>query len=250
MAVRLIRRISTNNDLTQLKNERAGPGEAYQPTDLEHIANVITHGAWVLPSLGAMVFMVYLATTDLHLTVAIIYGLALTALFSVSTAFHVISWTGWLKNWKNFFHIGDRAVIYVFIASSYTPWLLLKEFHSWSEEMLFLVWILAVGGILYQYIFHEQYKWLEIVLYLVIGVCPAIVILDMKESGGLMELSLGGITYILGVIFFKSDGVIPFAHAIWHCFVFVGSLFHYYAVCVYLLGANSASEQPLVDRVS
>ncbi|XP_076447612.1 monocyte to macrophage differentiation factor 2-like [Babylonia areolata] len=235
MVVKLIRRIATNSDLGRLKNERAKAGEAYQPTDVEHIANVVTHGAWVLPSLAGLVFMVQLATSDLHLTAAIIYGLALTTLFSVSTAFHFISWTGRFKAWKTFFHIGDRAVIYIFIASSYTPWLLLKEFHSWSEEVLFIVWFMAVGGILYQYIFHEQYKWLEVLLYMVIGFCPAVVVLDMKESAGVFELLLGGFTYALGAVFFKSDGIIPFAHAIWHCFVFVGALFHYYAVCVHLL---------------
>ena len=44
-----------------------------------------------------MMFMVYLATTDLHMAVAVIYGLALIALFSVSTAFHLVSYTGWLR---------------------------------------------------------------------------------------------------------------------------------------------------------
>ncbi|KAK7456519.1 hypothetical protein BaRGS_00039375 [Batillaria attramentaria] len=233
----MLRRISTNTDLKRLKNNPPEPGRPYEPTDVEHIANIITHGAWVLPSAGALIFMVYLATSDLHLAVAVIYGLALIALFSVSTAFHVVSYTGWLKDWKFFFHMGDRAIIYIFIASSYTPWLLLKEFHNWAEEVLYIVWFLAVSGIIYQYVFHERYKKLEIILYLITGICPAVVILDVKDSAGLYELALGGITYVLGVVFFKCDGVIPFAHAIWHCFVFVGALFHFYAICVHLLGA-------------
>lgn len=248
MAVRLIRQISSHTNLDKLKNEPAQPGQSYQPTDVEHIANIVTHGAWVLPSAGALIFMVCLATTGVHMTVAILYGIALISLFTVSTAFHVVSWTGWLKDWRNFFHMGDRAIIYVFIASSYTPWLVLKEFHSWAEEFLFIVWFLACFGIFYQYIFREQYKWLEVLMYLAIGICPAVVIADMKESTGLYELSVGGITYVLGVIFFKCDGIIPFAHAIWHCFVFVGALVHYYAVCVHCLGASWLSD--IFDHMS
>ena len=63
-----------------------------------------------------------------------------------------------------------------------------------------------------------------------------------KEHSGLFEMAVGGGVYISGVVFFKCDGRIPFAHAIWHCFVFVGAVFHYIAVCKYLLGPKSKQE--------
>ena len=56
-------------------------------------------------------------------------------------------------------------------------------------------------------------------------------------------MATGGAIYILGLVAFKCDGRIPFAHAIWHCFVFVGAIFHYSAVCKYLLGHNNHSTQ-------
>lgn len=221
-------------------NSRPKPGHAYIPTEGEHIANMVTHGMWVLPSVAGVLWMLHLSNGYVQHFIAILYGLSMLSLFTVSTTFHVLAYcSGKCSQLRNFFHIGDRAIIYIFIAASYTPWLMLKEYNSSAVTVLCIVWGAAVFGIVYQYTFHERYKWLEIVFYLAIGVLPSIVVVEMKEPEGLHELALGGIVYVSGVIFFKCDGIIPFAHAIWHCFVFVGALLHFTAVCKYLLGPQT-----------
>lgn len=56
------------------------------------------------------------------------------------------------------------------------------------------------------------------------------------DPSGVHELAIGGVIYVSGVVFFKCDGIIPFAHAIWHVFVFLGALSHFYAINMYLVG--------------
>jgi len=174
----------------------------------------------------------------------LIFGFALVALFSVSTTFHSIFYIGRFRLLKDILHRCDRAVIYIFIAASYTPWLNLKEVAhgSWTSHFGWLVWIMAFLGILYQQLYHERYKWLEITFYIIMGVVPAIAIMQIQEVFGMRELLLGGASYIVGVGFFKSDGFIPCAHAIWHLFVGLGSLYHYFAVCKYLMGQSNATK--------
>jgi channel protein (hemolysin III family) len=45
-----------------------------------------------------------------------------------------------------------------------------------------VVWIMAILGITYQILYHERYKWLETCFYVIVGVFPAIVIVDMVNS--------------------------------------------------------------------
>ncbi|KAL3875795.1 hypothetical protein ACJMK2_033711 [Sinanodonta woodiana] len=234
----LRRQLSSSIDLSKLKNQRARAGEQYLPTDVEQIANVITHALWIVPSLVGLFWMQNKSQSQAEIITTFVYGISLICLFTVSTIFHTVSFTKRSGVLKNFFHIGDRAVIYIFIASSYTPWLMLKDFGGAEITSMWIVWTMAILGILYQYIFHEQYKWLETLFYLIIGVCPAWCVMHMADPSGVFELALGGMTYITGVIFFKCDGIIPFAHAIWHCFVIMGAMFHFYAINTYLIGAK------------
>lgn len=124
-------------------------------------------------------------------------------LFSTSTCFHTISLfcqTGWVIHCKirvehgvtviglsfsflkNLFHRGDRAMIYLFIAGSYTPWLMLKAYDppdGWASQLKWQIWVLAFMGILYQQAFHEKYKWLETTFYVIIGLAPSYAVFEM-----------------------------------------------------------------------
>lgn len=75
---------------------------------------------------------------------------------------------------------------------------------------------------------------MELLGYVAMGAVPALVILSMVERTGVCELAVGGVLYTVGVVFFKSDGLVPFAHAIWHLFVAAGASVHYYAIWKYL----------------
>ncbi len=174
------------NDLdankTQHKNRWMNPKcHPYRPTLIEHYANILTHGFAILPSIVGAFFLIQ-CSKNYQFFPAIVYGISLILLFSVSTIFHYFSLVDHLENsyWRQFFHYCDRATIYVFIASSYTPWLYLRSTNGmFGESLLLCVWVASACGIVYQVVFHEKYKMLEIFFYLVIGICPSIVVIDM-----------------------------------------------------------------------
>lgn len=230
---------SNDNDKKLRNNRWMNPKcHPYKPTVYEHYANILTHGFVILPSVIGAISLTQFSKTHDQYKSTMIYGISLILLFTVSTLFHWFSLISQIKNsyWREFFHYCDRAIIYIFIASSYTPWLHLRSTNGmFGDSMVVIVWVGAFMGIAYQIIFHEKYKLLEIVFYLVIGICPSIVVIDMVDSSGLTELAVGGAFFVTGVLFFKSDGIIPFAHAIWHIFVCIGACVHYYAIFTYLL---------------
>ncbi|XP_052766601.1 monocyte to macrophage differentiation factor-like [Mya arenaria] len=244
----LRRNISFSVDTSKLKNERASHGEHYKPTDLEHLANMFTHGICIFPSLYGLKIMQERASSPTEVAALLIYGMALFFLFTTSTMYHSLSFARTKSKLKHCLHIGDRAVIYIFIAASYTPWLLLKDFGGVDNFFMWVVWVGAVLGIIYQFLFHSKYKSLEVVFYLIIGICPAYAVTHMTDPSGVHELAVGGVIYVAGVLFFKCDGIIPFAHAIWHCFVFLGAFVHFYAINTYLVGQHGKTEN-IVDRM-
>lgn len=221
----------------KMKNERAAPGCAYIPTEIEHIANMLTHGFWVLPSAYAGVNLLWRSYTAAQLLAAVIYGVALAMLFFVSTFFHCVFYCNRNRPLKDVLHRCDRAMIYIFIAGSYYPWLSLG--HTTHPQIVsvikWCVWVLAIMGIIYQQMFHERFKSLETFFYLVIGLGPSLVIIFWgHEFTGMGELKVGGLLYIVGIVFFKCDGVFPFAHAIWHLFVVFAAAVHYFAILNHL----------------
>ncbi|KAJ1096481.1 hypothetical protein NDU88_001621 [Pleurodeles waltl] len=216
-------------------NHRAPSHQRYQPTEYEHAANCATHAFWIIPSILGSIILYFLSDDQWEAFSAWIYGLGLSSLFIVSTIFHTISWKkGHLRTVEHCLHMFDRMTIYFFIAASYTPWLNLRELGPWASHMRWIIWFMASTGTIYVFFFHERYKMVELICYVVMGFSPAVVVFSMTNYDGLVELIIGGLFYCLGMVFFKSDGRIPFAHAIWHLFVAFGAGIHYYAIWRYL----------------
>ncbi|KAK3532481.1 hypothetical protein QTP86_018551 [Hemibagrus guttatus] len=196
---------------------------------------------WIIPSIVGSSMLYFLSDDKWESITAWLYGTGLSGLFIMSTMFHTVSWKkSHLQTVEQRFHMCDRMVIYFFIAASYAPWLNLRELGPWAAHMRWLVWIMACVGSAYVFFFHEKNKILDLICYTVMGAVPAFVLLSMPNREGVLELSMGGVFYCLGVVFFKSDGLVPFAHAIWHVFVAVGAAIHYYAIWKYLYATGSS----------
>ncbi|XP_043415524.1 monocyte to macrophage differentiation factor 2 isoform X3 [Prionailurus bengalensis] len=164
-------------------NHRVPAHKRYQPTEYEHAANCATHALWIIPSILGSSNLYFLSDDDWETISAWIYGLGLCGLFVVSTVFHTISWKKrHLRMVERCLHMFDRMVIYFFIAASYAPWLNLRELGPWASHMRWLVWIMASVGTVYVFFFHERYKLVELLCYVIMGFFPALVILSMLPN--------------------------------------------------------------------
>ncbi|CAB4007951.1 monocyte to macrophage differentiation factor-like [Paramuricea clavata] len=220
--------------LGRFMNRPAKKNEAYCPTHHEQVANCFTHAVFIFPAMAGVALLSHLSKTTLHNFVAWLYGIGLVCLFTISSMFHAVCLSNKFYTLRWFLHLGDRFIIYGFIAASYMPWLLLQDVGYVGEAVTWLLWSAAVLGTIYTFVFYEKYKVIEIILYLVIGICPSFSLFFARESKAVKELALGGAFYVLGVPLFKCDGRIPFAHALWHLFVVCGAACHFYAVLTYL----------------
>lgn len=197
----------------------------------EEVANSVIHGMGILLAIiGTTVLMVLsgLFGNPTHFICYLLYGLSLIALYTSSTLYHALPFT----KVKGFLKICDHSAIFLLIAGTYTPFLVLniKGIVGWT--LLAVIWGLAFVGIVFKLFFAGRFKVLSTGLYLGMGwiaifaMNPLISALDTASLSWIMA---GGMTYSLGTVFYLMKQV-PFTHAIWHMFVLCGSVFHYIAI--------------------
>uniref|UniRef100_A0A0N5BN16 Monocyte to macrophage differentiation factor 2 n=1 Tax=Strongyloides papillosus TaxID=174720 RepID=A0A0N5BN16_STREA len=219
-------------------NPRAKPGTSYNPTVYEHYANLISH-LFPIPLFWYGMFqMIENSHTNTQYLVCYIYTIFTLLLFTMSSSYHLseLLFRPLKPTLRYYLHITDRVAIYFFIASSYTPWLVLRHCDSFlGLHMKWMIWVFAVFGCSYQITFHERYKTFETILYIFIAASPSFVLTSMVDQTGLEYMVCGGLVYLSGVVFFKMDGKIPFAHAIWHLHVVLAAGIHSLTVYKYLI---------------
>lgn len=202
----------------------------------EEIANSVTHGAGLLASIAALVLLVVwaAATGDpWRITAASVYGATLVLLYATSTLYHALP----TARVKVLFQRLDHAAIYLLIAGTYTPFVLVTLRGGWGWSLFGVVWGLAILGVVFKSVFGVRLAVLSTVLYVVMGWLVLIAAAPLAAAlppGGVRWLVAGGVLYTVGVVFFAWNRL-RYSHAVWHLFVLAGSAAHFCAVAQYAL---------------
>ena len=197
----------------------------------EEIANSITHGVGVLLSIAALVILVVIALKygDIwHLVSFSIFGTTLILLYLASTLYHSFP----QQAVKRILKIIDHSAIFLLIAGTYTPFMLVHLRSPLGWTLFGVVWGLALGGIVLKSFYMSRFKRLSLVLYIFMGWLSVFAFQEMLQHmsyNAILFLILGGVFYTSGVIFYVWKRL-PYGHAIWHVFVLAGSIFHFFSV--------------------
>ena len=197
----------------------------------ELIADGLVHAAAILASiigLAVLIVLVLLKRGSIELSAVVIYGAGLLAMFSFSAAYNLVPSSPLKWSLRRF----DHSSIYLMIAGTYTPLLVLLGDTFWALTLGLFVWAGAIAGIVLKLALPGRFDRLAIGIYILLGASALIAIMPMIEKlpGPTLYLLLaGGVIYVAGVAFYIWK-TLRFNNVIWHGFVSVAAGCHYAAI--------------------
>ena len=200
----------------------------------EEIASAVTHGIGALLAIAGTVVLLVKGSGTWQIVSFSIYGASMFMLYISSTMYHSLTHFGA----KKVFQILDHSSIFMLIAGSYTPFMLVSVRGAWGWSIWGVIMGLAVAGIIIEAVARDRFHKVQLVIYVLMGWMCVIVMPEMKASipwDGIVWLTIGGVCYTSGVIFYVWTKL-PYSHPIWHLFVLAGSISHYLAVLFYVAG--------------
>lgn len=204
-------------------------------TRAEEWANSITHGIGVVLSVIGLPILVVMAIARGEISLLVgssIFGGTLVFMYAASTLYHSFR----KPNLKRVLRILDHIAIYLLIAGTYTPFVLLYFDGGWAWTLLCLEWGIALAGIVFKLFFTGRFEVASTIVYIAMGWLAVGVmkpLLVAAPSGCVAWMAAGGLLYTGGIVFYAWERL-RYNHAIWHVFVLGGSLCHYLALALYL----------------
>lgn len=201
-------------------------------TRAERISDGVVHILGVSSAFVAVPVLIALTTTYRATPEAVlgasIYGVTLILMLTLSALYNMIE----NERWNGVLRRLDHSGIYVKIAGTYTPFLLLSGVHA--PGLLIGLWSSATIGSILKLIDPVRFRWIGLALYVLMGwaaVWAGHSMLSELSQTVLVLMLAGGVVYTLGIGFYLADWL-PFHNTIWHVFVLLGSVLFFIAVSV------------------
>lgn len=198
------------------------------------VYNALTHGLGVVLSVVGLWLLwnkALVVNNNLALVSYTIYGTSNILMFASSTLYHSFSFTAH-KDWLQKL---DHAAIYMLIAGTYTPVLLLNIGGTFGKIFFGLIWLIAIVGTVFEVGWTNRFPKLSTMLYLGMGWISIFLMYQLFQSmawQGMFWLILGGLFYSIGTFFYRQKTK-PWMHVIWHLFVLAGAIAMYVTIYFY-----------------
>lgn len=204
-------------------------------TPFEERLNAWSHGLGaVLGVVGLILLILFLQKeVPYALFSVIVYGASIITLFLASTFYHAVKG----EKRRYYFRIVDHISIYLLIAGTYTPLLIILLSDSLGWVLFWVVWGIAACGTILKLFFTGRFELLSTLLYLVMGwliIFDFTALADRIATNGLYLLFAGGTFYTVGIIFYLVEKI-PYNHVIWHLFVLGGAICHFLMIYGYVI---------------
>ena len=204
--------------------------------NLEERFNSISHGITALSAIGGLVVLIVLGAQsekDWSILSALLYGSGLVLLYTFSSIYHGLKH----KKAKRVFNILDHCGIYLLIAGTYTPLVLISIGGTTGWVFFGVQWGMALTGVILKIFFTGRYNFLSTLMYAFMGwiiVFKIGLVKSILPEPAFWLLVSGGLAYTLGILFYILDYRMKLAHFIWHLFVMAGSILHFIMMVMYI----------------
>lgn len=218
-----------SEELTRLRNQ---VDVEHMPGRLAHLrdelANALTHGigaVFFIVSVPILVSYAMQHSTMEYACTAAIFGFTLIAAYLSSTLYHSIHHT----ETKRVMRILDHSSIFLLIGGSYTPIVYHYMPASFSIPFLAAMWAVVGVGCIFKIFYTGRFRLASTMIYVVLGFMVLFILKPLSVAMNTTAVALmvaGGLSYAVGVPFYILRRL-KYNHAIWHVFVFGGSILHY-----------------------
>lgn len=198
--------------------------------------NSLTHGIGAFLSLPALVLLIMKAEGARETFAAAVYCFSIFAVYFVSALYHGLP----IGENKRKARLLDHLTVPLLIAGTATPCALITLYEISHMHCFFVLsagWLCYFFGLFAKLFFFKKLKNITVAVYIISGavmIASALPLLDKITKEGFNCLILGCASYLVGAVFCGLGIKKEWYHVVFHIFVFIGSLIHYFAVYIYV----------------